>query len=78
MAVAYRSHVAAFHYEAAGTVTITKPTGTAEGDVLLAALVNNDGTRTLDTLPSGWTALDVSGTSTTPSTRQWVDRKSVV
>lgn len=74
-APAFRAQTSNFAYEADGIVTITKPAGTVEGDVLIAAFVNNDGTRTLDTLPSGWTQIESSGTSTAPSTNAWVCKK---
>ncbi len=39
----------------AATLTITKPAGTAQGDVLVAAIVADGGTGTTITPPAGWT-----------------------
>lgn len=40
------------------TLTLTKPTGVQDGDLLLAVIVvEDDATQTWDTVPSGWTLL---------------------
>lgn len=53
MPVAYRN--SDFAYKANNTtVTLAKPSGTEEGDVMLAVFIGNDSSRTLNTLPSGW------------------------
>jgi hypothetical protein len=70
-APAYRAHFSAFDYSADGVVTMTKPSGTAAADILLFGAVNNDGNRTLSTLPSGFSALHSSTTETAPSTGAW-------
>lgn len=70
MTASYRAHTQGAH-SSSTTATLTKPTGTAEGDVMVAVLINNDYNRTI-TPPSGWTSVCDSGTSTSPSTRMWV------
>lgn len=66
---ALRSYTGTFYFGSA-TVTINKPTGTAAGDVLIFAGVNNDGSRTLS-LPSGWASLAETKTTTAPGTGFW-------
>lgn len=73
-APSYRAHVAEYKF-GNPTVTLTKPTGTSSGDVLQAAFVTNDASRTLDTLPSGWSLLANVGDATAPSGRMWVVKK---
>lgn len=60
MAVAYRAHARADTGGSAGTsLTINKPTGTAEDDILVAFIYSSDGTDAFGsvTVPSGWTAV---------------------
>lgn len=48
------------------TVTVDTPAGAASGDVLTCTFIDAQGSRTLDTLPSGWTIVaddEVSGYS---------------
>lgn len=54
MTADYRSANASSFYYGNATVTLAKPSGVVEGDVLLAVLVNDDGTRVLSTY-TGWT-----------------------
>lgn len=54
MTAAYRSGNASSFYYGNATVTLAKPSGTVEGDVMLAVFVNDDGTRVLSTY-TGWT-----------------------
>ena len=39
------------------TVTVDTPAGAASGDVLICAFVAAQGSRTLDTLPEGWSII---------------------
>lgn len=57
-APAYRSRTSQYVYNPAGTITLNKPSGVVEGDYMIAALLNNDGSRTIGTVPSGWTLLE--------------------
>lgn len=45
------------------TVTLTKPSGTADGDLLLVGIGADRGSVTLNTVPSGWTELESNGGS---------------
>ena len=74
MTAAYRSHTVDEFYTLA-TVTLDKPASVASGDVLLAWFVNNDGSRTLNTLPSGWTQIASATTTSAPSTGAWLCKK---
>lgn len=65
-----RSYTAGY-YSTSATLTLTKPSGTAESDVLIAVCINNDGSRTLDSIPSGWSLLAETKTTTSPSTGFW-------
>jgi len=74
MTAAYRSHTVDEFYTLA-TVTLDKPASVASGDVLLAWFVNNDGSRVLNTLPSGWTLIASATTTSAPSTGAWLCKK---
>jgi len=67
----YRSHISGLYYGSAD-LTITAPSGVSSGDILLFVANNNDYTRTLDTLPSGWASLHNQESSTSPLTEVWV------
>ena len=54
---------------------LTKPTGTAENDILQAVFVTNDSTRTVTSVPTGWTLIANIGESTSPGGRMWVYKK---
>lgn len=56
MAIAYRNAVGSNNAGGSGTITMTVPTSTANGDVLIMAIgVNPDGTTITD--PAGWTRI---------------------
>lgn len=78
MTASYRSHVTAgsYYYNSA-TPSLTKPSGAVEGDVLVAVFVNNDPTRELTGLPSGWTLLRNTEESGTAATEMWVAKKKL-
>lgn len=68
MAIAYESHAVAEDRNAT-PLTITKPTGLAEGDLLVAHLVCNEGGGTpVWTLPSGWTSIETVANGSTDNT----------
>lgn len=71
MATAYRSHTSGLYYGSTDLV-VTAPSGVASGDVLLFVANTNDYTRTLDTLPSGWTSLYNQETSAGTNAEIWV------
>src|SRR5262245_20577042 len=56
MAVAFRS-VSTKSFLATSTVTLDKPSGVADGDLLLAAIYTDPQTRSVNSAPSGWTSL---------------------
>lgn len=65
MAIAYESIATTdFNEVSPGTLTITKPTGLAVGDMMIANLVWNSNDTEAPTLPSGWTQLFHSTTGT--------------
>ena len=49
--------------ESAGSITITKPTNLAVGD-LMVAVIGKDDDPAIDTVPSGWSTADTNGTTT--------------
>lgn len=73
-APSYRSSGGGFAYTSA-TVTLTKPSGVASGDVICAALLSGDYYRTLVTLPTGWSLVANIGDATAPAARMWVCKK---
>lgn len=74
VAATFRSHDGDF-YSGSPTVTLTKPSGTASGDVLMAAFIVN-GPRTVTTVPSGWSLQAVVGNaSVSPAGLMWVYKK---
>lgn len=74
MTASYRSGAATESYSLP-TVTKTKPAGTAEGDVVFAAFVTNDASRTLNTIPNGWSIIANAGDATSPGGRMWIAKK---
>lgn len=69
MAIAVASS-AGTAFAVATTITITKPTGTADGDLLVAAIGFESGSATVNSVPSGWNVLQTlarggNGTITT-------------
>ena len=63
-APAYRASGVATLGNTTTTVTVSKPTGTASGDVLLAIVTNRGANAAPSTVPSSWTLLDSAGSST--------------
>lgn len=74
MPASFRAGASDYSYSTA-TVTMTKPTGTADGDVLLAMWVTSTTTASVDTLPSGWSLLHNVGLSTSPGIRAFLFAK---
>lgn len=74
MTAAYRAHDVDEYYGAPGVV-LPAPTGLASGDVILAALLTNDGSRVLTTLPSGWTTIAQATSTTAPGIGFWLCKK---
>lgn len=55
------------------TVTVDTPAGAASGDVLTCTFIDAQGSRTLDTLPSGWTT--IASAASSEHSGFWVCRK---
>jgi len=72
MTAAYRSSLGTSFYYTTNPLSLAKPSGVVEGDVLLAVMLNNDSTRSLDTLPSGWTLLHNTAAALPTSAEMWV------
>lgn len=70
----YRAHEVDEYY-GSNTVTLPAPIGLASGDVLFAEFLNNDGSRVLNTLPSGWVLIASATETTSPSTGFWLCKK---
>ncbi len=74
MAIAYRTSSSDDFYSSP-TVSIPALSGVVAGDVLLAMLVTNDGSRTLDTLPTGWLIVASATTTVAPGGGFWLCKK---
>lgn len=74
MAIAYRTSSSDDLY-GSPTASIPALSGVVAGDVLLAMLVTNDGSRTLDTLPTGWLVVASAVVTTEPSAGFWLCKK---
>jgi hypothetical protein len=80
-APAYRSFVKTEIFTASNvggsgtTVTLTKPSGTVSGDVLIAAMNNIGASRSVTTIPSGWTLIKEELVATSPAVGLWVFKK---
>lgn len=61
MALAFRSAAAAADGAGPTSLTVSKPSGTADGDLLLAFVVIG-GDQSITTVPSGWTLVDYQST----------------
>jgi hypothetical protein len=57
------------------TVTLTKPSGTVSGDVLIAAMNNIGASRAVTTIPSGWALIKEELVATSPAVGLWVFKK---
>jgi spore germination protein YaaH len=57
MASTYRASASASTNGAGSTFTINKPTGTVQGDILVALMTHDVGTSTTVTPPAGWTSI---------------------
>lgn len=81
MAIAYESFASAGNTADGTTVTVSKPTGTATGDVLIAVVGFFHGTGSGSVItasaPSGWVSVAERGTGTTSSRALAVWRKVV-
>lgn len=76
MTASLRSSLGTSYYYGSATLTLAKPSGAVEGDILIAVMLNNDSTRTLDTY-TGWTLLRNSEQATPTSVEQWVLSKKL-
>lgn len=70
----FRATVTKTSYTGA-TVTVNKPTGTASGDVLLCVFEDAQGTRTLDTLPDGWSIIASASAGGSRTAGFWLCKK---
>ena len=71
----FRAGAAATKYAADQNLTLTKPSGAAENDILQAVLATNDSTRTVTSVPTGWVLTANIGESISPGGRMWVYKK---
>lgn len=62
MALAFRNATTQGN-ASAGSLTVTKPTGTVDGDILLAWAYLETNTNSWATVPAGWTAIALTGAS---------------
>lgn len=76
MTASLRSSLGTSYYYGSATLTLAKPAGAVEGDVLVAVLENDDASRTLDTY-TGWTLLRDSEQASPTSIEQWVLKKKI-
>ena len=74
MAIAYSNHDSDDYYTSE-TVSVPALSGIVAGDVLLVSLINNDGYRTLNTLPAGWSVVASAVVATAPSAGFWLCKK---
>lgn len=74
MTAVYRNSSFAGYYTST-TPALPKPSGVASGDVLIAVLTNNDGSRIVNSVPSGWSLLAEIKTTDSPGTGFWVYKK---
>lgn len=59
MAITLRAFAESEVLPSSATYVVDKPTGTVDGDVMLAVLFDRSDTQILNSLPSGWTQLEV-------------------
>lgn len=71
MTASYRSSLGTSYYYGSATLTLAKPAGAVEGDILIAVMLNLDSTRTLNTY-TGWTLERNSEQAAPTSTEMWV------
>ena len=71
MTAAFRSSLGTNYYYGSATLTLAKPAGVVEGDLLVAVMLNADATRTLNTY-TGWTLERNTEQASPTSTELWV------
>lgn len=71
MTASFRSKLDSSYYYGSATLTLAKPAGVVEGDVLVAVMLNLDASRTLNTY-TGWTIERESSQGSPTGTKMWV------
>lgn len=62
-------------YDTSSSPVVPKPAGVVAGDVLFAQFLNNDGVRTLTSLPADWSLIASDTQTTAPSAGFWLCKK---